>query len=82
MKVVITKRALKDLKALPKTARRQVIAVIHRIKMQPLRHAKKLGGYDLYRVRAGEYRVIIQISGNTLTVIRVGHRKNIYRGLP
>ncbi|HSH31764.1 MAG TPA: type II toxin-antitoxin system RelE/ParE family toxin [Candidatus Saccharimonadales bacterium] len=38
---------------------------------------------DLYRIRYGNYRIIYQIQDKTLiiVIIKVGHRKEIYRGL-
>lgn len=43
---------------------------------------KKLFGLDdLYRIRVGEYRVVYQIQDNRLIVlvVRIGHRKDVYR---
>jgi len=42
---------------------------------------KKLKGEDAYRIRVGDYRVIYEINDSTIivTVISVGHRKNIYK---
>jgi mRNA interferase RelE/StbE len=42
---------------------------------------KKLKGEDAYRIRVGGYRVIYEINDNTIviTVVSVGHRKNIYK---
>ncbi|MFQ6032826.1 MAG: type II toxin-antitoxin system RelE/ParE family toxin [Candidatus Zixiibacteriota bacterium] len=30
-------------------------------------------------IRIGDYRVIFDLEGNEIVVLRVGHRKNIYR---
>lgn len=42
---------------------------------------KLLGAEDLYRIRVGDYRVIYMIQDDVLLVlvVRVGHRKDIYR---
>jgi mRNA interferase RelE/StbE len=42
---------------------------------------KKLVGDPGYRLRVGEYRVIIDIYKDKLVilVIKIGHRKNIYK---
>jgi mRNA interferase RelE/StbE len=42
---------------------------------------EKLTGLELYRVRQGTYRIIYSIQENELTVwvIKVGHRKDVYR---
>jgi mRNA interferase RelE/StbE len=34
-----------------------------------------------YRFRIGDYRVIFDLEGNDVIVLRVGHRKEIYRKL-
>ncbi len=33
-----------------------------------------------YRFRVGDYRVIFDLEGEEIVVLRVGHRKEIYRG--
>lgn len=43
---------------------------------------EKLAGYeDRYRIREGDYRIVYTIRDTTLIVliVRVGHRKDIYR---
>ena len=41
----------------------------------------KLSGQETYRVREGDYRIIYTISDEVLVVevIRVGHRRDVYR---
>jgi mRNA interferase RelE/StbE len=42
---------------------------------------KKLKGENAYRIRVGNYRIIYEINDNTIivTVVSVGHRKDIYK---
>ena len=42
---------------------------------------KKLKGEDAYRIRVGDYRVIYEINDDKIivTVVMVGHRKDIYK---
>lgn len=42
---------------------------------------KKLKGEDAYRIRVGDYRVIYEIDDGKIiiTVVSVGHRKDIYK---
>jgi len=44
--------------------------------------SKKLSGNDKYRVRQGTYRIVYSIEDNELivVVVKVGHRKDVYRG--
>jgi len=43
--------------------------------------AEKLSGHDLYRVRQGNYRILYEIVDHdlTVTVIKIGHRRDVYR---
>jgi mRNA interferase RelE/StbE len=42
---------------------------------------KKLQGEEAYRIRVGDYRIIYEINDYTIivTVVSVGHRKDIYK---
>ncbi|MGU3539642.1 type II toxin-antitoxin system RelE family toxin [Methylobacterium sp. A54F] len=40
---------------------------------------KRMVGSDLVRLRDGDYRVVFAESANALTVIGIGHRREIYR---
>jgi mRNA interferase RelE/StbE len=39
---------------------------------------KRLKGARLLRLRVGDYRVIFTDEGVILTIVRVGHRKDVY----
>lgn len=43
--------------------------------------AEKLSGHDLFRIRQGDYRVVYEIDDHdgTVTVFKVGHRREVYR---
>ena len=46
------------------------------------RGARKLVGYDdVFRVRAGSYRILYSVSDRTvvIVVLKVGHRRDVYR---
>ena len=42
----------------------------------------KLTGVDAWRIRVGDYRVIYEIEDDKVlvTVVRVGHRREVYQG--
>jgi mRNA interferase RelE/StbE len=42
---------------------------------------KLAGGENLYRVRVGDYRIIYQIQDKVLVVlvVKIGHRREVYR---
>ena len=43
--------------------------------------AEKLSGHEKYRIRQGDYRVLYSIDdgGQTVTVVKIGHRRDVYR---
>ena len=48
-----------------------------------IRNLKMLKGSDVhYRIRLGDYRVGLIVSGKTLILVRILHRKEIYRFFP
>ena len=71
----------KQLSKLPLGVQDRIISTIKRCQIRPHSHVKKLVGSKYFRLRVGDYRVIMDIIENKLIihVIDVGHRKNIYK---
>ncbi len=81
--IIFTDTSLKQFKKLEKDIQERIIKSLERIRIRPEVHIKKLVGDPGYRLRVGEYRVIIDIYKDKLVilVIKIGHRKNIYKNL-
>jgi len=79
--VIFTDTALKQLKKLSRESQERIISVIDRAKIRPYPHVKKLVGCPYFRLRAGDYRIILDIIEDKLIiyVLEVGHRKNVYK---
>ena len=79
-KVIFSDKALKQLKKMEKNVQERIIAVLERIRIRPEAYVIKLIGDPGYRLRVGDYRVIMDIDHKELhiLVLKVGHRKNIY----
>lgn len=79
--LIYTETFLKQLKKLNKDAQKRVISTLERIRIRPYPHVKKLVDCPHFRLRVGDYRVILRIVENQLIiyVLEVGHRKNIYK---
>ena len=71
----------KKLDKLSKEIQKRIISTLKRCKIRPYPHVKKLVGSKYFRLRVGDYRVILDIIDNKLIihVIELGHRKNIYK---
>ena len=48
-----------------------------------LDNVRKIRGYDdYYRIRIGDYRLGVKIKGNSIEMLRLLHRKDIYKRFP
>ena len=79
--LIYTQRAERDIAGLDSRTRERIGKTLLRYKENPLRYAEKLSDPVLgtYRFRIGDYRVIFDLEGNEIVVLRVGHRREIYR---
>ena len=82
-RIEYTKGARKDLGRLDQAIKDRIGAAIDALGLEPHPPGsrKMVGSEALYRVRVGNYRVIYEIQNKILTVfiIKIGHRKDIYR---
>jgi mRNA interferase RelE/StbE len=79
--IVLTSKAVKDLEKLDQKTKQRIIATLNENKSDPVTHAIKLTNPKLgtYRFKIGDYRVIFDIDGNAIVILRIGHRKSIYK---
>jgi mRNA interferase RelE/StbE len=80
-RLTYTRRAERDIKKLEANTKERVGKALLRYSEEPLKFAEKLSDPILgeYRFRVGDYRVIFDIEGNEIVVLRVGHRREIYK---
>jgi mRNA interferase RelE/StbE len=64
-----------------KETQKRIISTLERIRIRPYPYVKKLVGNPYFRLRSGDYRIILDIKENKLIiyVLEVGHRRNIYK---
>ena len=79
--IIISERAFKEIGKLEKSIQKRIINALKRIRFRPEAYVTKLVGDPGYRLRTGDYRIIIDIDKNKLLVLKAGHRKNIYKNL-
>jgi mRNA interferase RelE/StbE len=71
-----------DLEPIPKRDVKKIIGRIAALSAEPRPHGcEKLSGQDRYRIRQGRYRIVysIQDADSTVWIVKVGHRKDVYR---
>ncbi len=79
--------ASKELARLPKSAQAKILDAMRLLaanpfsQLLPIRKMEGSGSRDLYRLRIKDYRVVYEIHKDRVVifVIRVGHRKDVYR---
>ncbi len=85
-KIEFDSRVKKDLKSVPSQDIKRIKSAILELSNNPRPSGcTKLKGNnrDYFRIRVGNYRVIYSIEDNILSIIvvRVGHRKEIYKNI-
>jgi len=81
--VKIKPKALKQLKKLPKEISERILKKVVFIKETPQSFMKKLESKDIWSLRVGDYRTLIDISEDKkiIEIIKAGHRKEIYEDI-
>jgi mRNA interferase RelE/StbE len=82
--IVWTTQALRELRKLDASITKRVLAAVTRLAENPRPHgARALAGEPpgMLRLRVGDYRVVYQIDDGQIivTVVRVAHRREVYR---
>lgn len=80
-RLIYTQRAIKDIQKLDHGTKQRIGKTLLRYEKDPYKHAERLTDSKLgnYRFRIGDYRVIFDMEGNEIVVLRIGHRSEIYR---
>ena len=84
-RLLIKASAAKELRAIPnKRDRQRIVKRIQGLEVDPIPlGSKKLSGREKYRIRQGAYRIVYSVEKAELVVyvVKIGHRKDVYRGL-
>ena len=81
-RIVFRKSVARDMRRIPDRDLRRILATIDSLSEDPRpAGTEKLSGQERYRVCQGDYRIIYEIHDEVLLVlvIRVDHRRNVYR---
>lgn len=83
-RIAIKPSAVKELEGVGRTEdRRRIVSRIRSLADDPRpRGCEKISGRaERFRIRQGDYRIVYGINDDdlTVTVVRIGHRKDVYR---
>lgn len=78
--VIFSGNAKKQFLKLEKIMRERIVSALERVRIRPAAYVTKLVGDPAFKLRVGDYRVLLEIDEGKLVilVIKLGHRKNIY----
>jgi mRNA interferase RelE/StbE len=81
-KIFFRKSVWKDFESIPKKELNRILQKIESLSENPRPPgSQKLSGQERFRIRQGRYRIVYSIQDEELTVwvVKVGHRKVVYR---
>ena len=79
--IIFSKSSREIIKKLDTVTKKRIGKRIRAYSKDPLAYAKRLitSNIGSYRWRIGDYRVIFDVKSNTIIVLKIGHRKEIYK---
>jgi mRNA interferase RelE/StbE len=81
--VLLTSTASRQLEVLPEQVRRRVDRMINSLEEDPRppQIGKLMGTKDEWRIRVGDYRILLEIDdrNETVVIFRILHRKEAYK---
>ena len=78
--IIWSDSALKQLKKLDRFVAKRIFEKVSLLEDEPYRFIQKLVGSSFFKLRVGDYRIILEIKQDVLQIliIKVGHRKSVY----
>lgn len=79
--IIWSESAVRQLKRLDRTVARRIFAKVGDLRENPFPHVRRLVNSSYYRLRVGDYRVILDIERDVLRilVLKMGHRESVYK---
>ncbi len=79
--VFFSDKARRQFKKLEREIQERIISAIERVRIRPEAYVTKLVGDPGYKLRVGDYRIIMDIDKDKLLilVLKIGHRRSIYK---
>lgn len=80
-KILYTQTAFSDIKKLDSIVKKRLKKKIEIFSKNPINNAKKMIHFSVgsYLWRVGDYRIIFDIEGKTIIILRIRHRRESYK---
>ena len=79
-RIIWSIQASKQIVRLDRSVAKRIHEKVGQLYQNPERYVEKLVRYPYYRLRVGDYRVILDIQNEMvrILILKVGHRSNVY----
>ncbi|MGB9003015.1 MAG: type II toxin-antitoxin system RelE/ParE family toxin [Nitrosotalea sp.] len=79
--ILVTETAKRQLAKIDRQAAKRIDKKLCEISHDPFLYVSRLAGLEIYKIRVGDYRVLMSIQKDRLiiVVVEIGHRRNVYR---
>ncbi|MCJ7697170.1 MAG: type II toxin-antitoxin system RelE/ParE family toxin [Thermoplasmata archaeon] len=79
--IIFDEKAIEFLEKIEKNKKKRIYIKIISTKENPFHYFERLSGRSEYKMRVGDHRVIADIDEktNTILILVIDHRKNIYK---
>jgi mRNA interferase RelE/StbE len=79
-KIIWSESASRQLGKLDRAVAKRILERVQQLEVDPLRYLRRLVGVPYYRLRVGDFRVIVEVIQDRLLVLvlKVGHRSAVY----
>lgn len=79
--LVYTRSSVRDIKKLDRIVKKKIKAKIEKYSKSPKKYARTLIDSRIgnYRWRVGHYRIVFDIHGKDIVILRVRHRREVYK---
>ena len=78
--IIWAESASRELGKLDRVLARRLLEQVERLREAPKRSLRRLVGVPYYRLRVGDYRLIVEVIEERLVilVLKLGHRRTVY----
>jgi mRNA interferase RelE/StbE len=78
--IIWSESAARQLAKLDRSVSKRILERVQELESDPYRSLRQLVGVPYYRLRVGDYRVIVEVVRDRLLVLvlKVGHRSQVY----
>jgi mRNA interferase RelE/StbE len=79
-RIVWSSKAAKQMANLDRSIAKRIYSKVGQLVEKPERYVERLVGSIYYKLRVGDYRIILDIDDETLRILilKMGHRSNVY----